>query len=172
MKIEQVIYRIIVLGGLYILILFVTSCSSTGRLPAVEEVGTYPFGSEIDVLLDNRQRVKGELIAVERNAVLILNHQTDSCMSISPSRVRKYAVYFARPKNYAPFIPLSLLLSIAHGYYAAFTLPLNIITTFSVTMAGTTAYQYSEKELEYKDLHMFARFPQGLPSGLKLEEIR
>ncbi|MFM9056081.1 MAG: hypothetical protein ACKOQY_05255 [Bacteroidota bacterium] len=34
-----------------------------------------------------------------------------------------------------------------------------------------TAARYTLDQMPYKSLHMFARFPQGLPSGISLQDI-
>jgi hypothetical protein len=39
-------------------------------------------------------------------------------------------------------------------------------------VGGETAYTYSEKNMTFNSLKMFARFPQGIPVGIDLAAIK
>jgi hypothetical protein len=54
----------------------------------------------------------------------------------------------------------------------AYTAPINLIVTISITVSGETAFQYSDKNITYDILKMFARFPQGIPPNMDLASIK
>lgn len=118
----------------------------------------------------------GELIAVDSVKIIVL---TDSVLYhvkfaevIKLSEINHYTLRYAKPKHYGPLIPLYWLGSVFHGYYFVLTAPINILTTSIVTSTGEKAFTYNEKDLNFKKLKMFARFPQGLPPNIDINQIR
>jgi hypothetical protein len=154
-----------------LLIVSMSACTVSQRLPPVEHVGLYPYGSEIYVDRKKDASVSGELIAAEWKRMVVFNHKTDSCIVIPRDKIDSYVVRFAKPRNYSATIPLSLIVCLAHGYFAVFTLPVNLITTVSVTAGAYASVRYTEREMPYASLYMFARFPQGIPPNIHLHDI-
>lgn len=137
----------------------------------MEKVGTDPYGSEISVERKHNKAITGELIVADWKRMIVYDLKADSCVEIPRNEVGNYFLTFAKPRNYAALIPISVLSTAIHGYFAAFTLPLNLITSIAVTAGAYTAVRYTQDQMPYKSLHMFARFPQGLPPGVSLQDI-
>ncbi|MCE2845738.1 MAG: hypothetical protein LW707_01755 [Sphingobacteriales bacterium] len=153
------------------LLVLLASCSASNRLPPLEKVATHPYGSEISVERKHNNSISGELIVADWRGMIVYDYKSDSCIEIPRSEAGEYFLTFAKPRNYGALIPISILSTAIHGYYAAFTLPLNMITTIAVTAGAYTSVRYTQKQMPYNSLHMFARFPQGLPPGIQLRDI-
>lgn len=115
---------------------------------------------------------QGELIAVDLFGIYLLEETSGKVIRIERSSMKNYELFPAKARSYAGFIPLTMGLSVTQGVIGIFTLPVNLITTVSVAVAGSEALTYNEKELEYDRIYMFARFPQGLPNEIELSKLK
>jgi hypothetical protein len=151
---------------------------ATGKLPLPqpEDIATFQYGSYIELRAADRLYVKGELIAIDSCCMVVLpmarNLQQDSCMLIPLEYVKDFRLRYAQHKNYGWFIPLTFPIPLIHGYWSIFTLPLNLIVGISVTEGANKAFSYSQKNITMEELAMFARFPQGIPKGVALNDIK
>jgi small nuclear ribonucleoprotein (snRNP)-like protein len=164
-------YKLILLG---ILLTFViSSCTAPKYLPKVKEIDVNPFGSYISINLLTGPNIKGELIAVDNNQLVVLTDSSNlrTALVIPINFVKNYKLQYAKPTNYSMMIPLYTSATIGHGYFLIFTAPLNLIVTTLVTTGGKTAFQYTNNEITYETLKMFARFPQGIPPNIDLANI-
>jgi hypothetical protein len=155
--------------------LMVTGCTAPKYLPKVGDLDKNPFGSYIRIHSTGNKLIKGELIAVDSNQIIVLEGSdsiASGCVAVPIQRISRYDLRYAQPKHYGWSIPLSILLTLAHGYYAVFTLPASLAVTIPVTISGERAFQYNNNTLSYEQLKMFARFPQGLPPGVSLPAIK
>ena len=155
----------------FFLLVLLASCSASNRLPPLEKVATHPYGSEISVERKHNTTVSGELIVADWRHMIVYDYTSASCIEIPRNEVGHYLLTFAKPRNYGAAIPLSLLTVVAHGYFAVFTLPFNLITSIAVTAGAYTSVRYTQRQMPYGSLHMFARFPQGLPPDIQLRDI-
>lgn len=153
---------------------FLASCLSARYLPESEAIDVNQYGSFIRVHTKDREINRGELLAIEGVNLVILNKDTTKAKisEINTANVKSFKLRFAKSKHYEWTIPVSMLITISHGWYAALTLPVNIITTTSVSVGGENAYMYNQKDLTFDKLKMFARFPQGLPPDIDLARIK
>lgn len=149
-----------------------SSCYTSSFLPQYKDIGTSPFGSEIELLYRSDEYIIGELIAVNDLEIIVLNSATNACISIPKKQITDYGIRFAQPKHYAFYIPTLTLSTLSHGFLAMITLPINLITTIVVSVSGDRSYTIDHKKLTYEQLKMYARFPQGIPEGLGLDLIK
>lgn len=164
-------HKILILG--IILALFSSSCKAPAYLPDTEDIGVNEFGSFIIVDLQKGSNVEGELIAIERDAIIVLAHgkETNKIQTIPVTGIKTFKLMYAQPKNYGWTIPVSALVTLSHGYLAIATAPANLIVTSIVTARGHNAFTYSEEDMSWEKLKMFARFPQGLPANVQVADI-
>jgi hypothetical protein len=164
-------YKLIILGIL--LALLNSSCKAPAYLPEVEEIGVNEFGSSITVNLSKAADIKGELIAIDSENLIVLTKEKEikQIRTIPFTDISSFKLKYAQPKNYGLTIPGSALVSLSHGYLAVFTAPLNIIVTSIVTARGANAFTYNDKNISWEDLKMFARFPHGLPAHIEVSDI-
>lgn len=161
---------------LYLLVTTIlTNCYSPTYLPSYKKIDINPFGSFIIVNKTNRQHVYGELIAVDSNRIILLADINKKCLTINRNEIKYFSLQYAKIDNWTG--PLFTLLSLTHGVVIPITLPINIASTTSNPFKYThysndTFNKKSKRNISYDQLKMFARFPQGIPPGIKLESVQ
>jgi len=161
----------IILSGL--LVLVIISCTSTKYfLPSSETINVNQYGSYINITHKRSVNIMGELISIDSSRIVVLMESTHKCVSVSISDVQRFKLQYANPKRYGWSIPAYTLATISHGVFLIFTAPINLIVTISVTSGGESAFTYSDKDMTYDKLKMFARFPQGIPANIDLASIK
>ncbi|MBM3161675.1 MAG: hypothetical protein FJZ66_10110 [Bacteroidetes bacterium] len=162
-----------------LLIIFFSSCTSPRYLPSSDKIDVNEYGSYIKIIHKTASNIDGELIAIDgeliaidSNKIVVLTEQTKKCLTIPISEIKHFKLRHAKQKHYGWTIPVFTLATIAHGSFLKFTAPANLIVTISVTASGENAFKYSDKDMSYEKLRMFARFPQGIPSNIDLASIK
>jgi len=162
------------------LVLVVGGCASHTAperfLPTPEQAQTDGYGGWIELGIrqgNRRGSVKGELVAVTRDSVWVLG-DTGAVVAVATATVHsgKLTGYNSRWGAVAGYTALGVLSTISNGWLLIFTAPTWVITG---TVAGANeshAPQRKTPPLDWPDLAVFARFPQGLPAGLRLGELR
>lgn len=171
--------KILIISALAIIALCV-SCASVGYLPGPgQHVGSSQYGSYIRINTHNRKLIAGELIAVHPDGLIIRQHKKKSTYATVSTIIVPYQTisdfrlrYAEGSKYYAWPIPVLLASTFTHGVGVVITLPLNAIVSGVVASSAATEFVYAKREIGYPNLKMFARFPQGLPDHLRLEDIK
>lgn len=145
---------------------------SPDYLPTSDMIDINHFGSYIIVFHKAHDYTRGELIAIDSSHVFVLSEETNTCIKIPIDNVEKFNLKYAETKHYGWTIPVSTLVSLSHGALLLITAPINLIVSISVTSNAEKAFQYSDKEMTFEKLKMFARFPQGIPPKLNLSSIK
>ena len=180
----------IIIAGV-LLVAVINSCSPAKQLPDYlpnpDKIDVNQYGSYIQLLDTNGTTIKGELIAIDTNQIVVLKDSIslNETVRIPIKGVSSFELRYARHKNYGATIPLFSLSTVFpfpdpaaggimtfHGYYSAITLPINLIVTIAVTRSSATAFLYSNKEMTFEKLKMFARFPQGIPPNINIADIK
>jgi hypothetical protein len=161
--------KIIIIG--LITILF-GSCTSPRYLPSSDKIDVNEYGSYISITQRTASNIDGELIAIDSSKIVVLAEETTKCVTVPITDVQRFKLRYAKPKHYGWTIPVYTLATIGHGLLLIFTAPINLIVTISVTASGESAFKYSDKNMTYDKLKMFARFPQGIPTNIDLESIK
>ena len=122
-----------------------------------------PYGGYIVVTLRDGTVRKGELLAIDRNALWVLDrrHQTHSfeLRAISRADLYKYD-----HEGFGWWGGLGSLSTLSHGALLLISLPVWAIATMIVSSAESTHAHLSYPDDEIKELSMWARYPQGMPS--------
>lgn len=160
----------LILAGLFVLLL--GSCRSYPYLSKPDKIDVHEHGSYILVINRTLPNLDGELIAIDSMEIIILDPVEGKCVSTPVSDIKRFSIRYAIPKHFGWTIPMGLLLSFINGAFSIFTLPLHLVVTTIVTVSGNNAYQYTNQELTYEQLKMFARFPQGIPPEIDLAGIK
>lgn len=158
------------------LVLFFSSCKTNTYLPKPAKFGNYPKGMRLEVNLNKGQKIAGELIAVENTDLYLMVMEKD-ILTFNFMDISKAQIQLAMTANDSgrltagPFIPL---LTISHGWFMFLTLPLNlaiVIPTVASQRSGFYSIDYP-RAITWEELGKFARFPQGIPEGMNLEEFK
>jgi hypothetical protein len=161
--------KIIITGLLAIII---SSCTSPRYLPSADKIDVNEYGSYIKINQDTKSHIEGELIAIDSNKIVVLSGMKQICVSVPVKDVRRFILQYAKHKDYSYTIPIYSLATLAHGYWLILTAPVNLIVTTSVTVSGASVFKYSDKNMTYDKLKMFARFPQGIPQNIDIATIK
>lgn len=152
--------------------IFISSCYSPKYLPSSGKIDVNEYGSYIKLTDKTASIIDGELIAIDSNKIIVLTEYTKNCITVPVSKVEQFSLKYANPKHYGWTIPSGIGLPLIHGLFAVFTIPVHLIVTISVTVGGENAFKYSDKNMTYDKLKMFARFPQGVPPNIDLASIK
>ncbi len=160
---------------LVLLLSFIVSvCAPPRYVPKPSQIGLNYRGAYIIIQRSKSdgRTVNGELIAVEPKEIIVLtgNEPNRRVVAISIDHVKKYKLKYAASTKFDWAIPVFSLFTISHGWYLFLTMPINIATTSLI--AGSSRFNYREKDLPIDRLHMFARFPQGIPDGVDVNSLQ
>ena len=155
-----------------LIIIIMSSCALPSYLPSSDKIDINQHGSYIKVTRRSNANVKGELIAVDIDKIIILSKKTKNCISVPKDEVMWFKIRYARPKSYGWSIPLGIVLPFMHGFYSIITLPIHLITTISIAASGRQAYKLNNRTVNYDRLNMFSRFPQGIPQHIDPVSIK
>jgi hypothetical protein len=168
--------KIMLLGLLFTA--FFTNCDSSrhlpGYLPKPDEIDVNQYGSYIKINKVNKDAINGEIIAIDSSqlVVLIKKNGLSNCVSVPLNEVNRFTIQYAKSKHYGWTIPVFTFSTITHGFLSILTAPVNLIVTTSVTAGGAKAFKYSEKDITFDKLKMFARFPQGIPPNIDTAQLK
>lgn len=152
--------------------MIISSCTSPRYLPSSDKIDVNEYGSYIKIFHKTASNIDGELIAIDSNKIVVLTEESKKCVTVPISEVKRFTLRYAKPKHYGWTIPVFTLPTIAHGWFLIFTAPVNLIVTISVTAGGENAFKYSNKNMTYDKLKIFARFPQGIPPNIDIASIK
>jgi hypothetical protein len=155
-----------------LLMIIFSSCSTPKYLPKSSEIDVNEYGSYIQIIRKTGPNISGEFIMIDSNEIIVLSEYKKNCMKVSLYDVKRFKLRYAKPAHYGGAIPTFIIYPFIHGFYSILTIPLHLLVTISVTASGENAFQYSDKNMTYDKLRMFARFPQGLPPNIDLAEIK
>jgi len=164
--------KLIILGMLFATV--ICSCTAPRYLPKSGDIDVNQYGSFIRIKSSSGPNIQGELIAIDSShlVVLIDGDFGKTAVLIPIEGISSFKLRYAHPRYYGWTIPVFTLATIGHGWYAIFTAPINLIVTTSVAASGAKAFQYSDDDMTYEKLKMFARFPQGIPTNIDLGSIK
>ena len=145
------------------------SCASSHDLAAAApgKVQEHPYGDRV-VLLTTGKDPEGELIGLHQGSYVVKDEYDDTLVFVDTARVYGAVVKHARtsdnPQAYGWSAALPLI-SLSHGGFALFTLPMNIIAAVAVNngAAKSRYVVYFTRGFHSAELVRFARFPQGVP---------
>ncbi len=158
--------------------LAVGGCASTGApddwLSTAQDAPQDPYGAWVTVELvksHNERFLRGEFLAVDNDSLYVLSGVAgtgDPVIGVSLDVVKKAKIASFDPQtgNASAWVLTGTLSTLSHGLGAALTMPLWII--MGSAMAGSHSRTPLENypNLTWDELRMYARFPQGAPSGL------
>jgi len=168
-----------------LLVAMMSSCASNrpDMSPLYADAHFNTLGAYMEVFYyinrKQRSRINGELISVENNKLILrvvdkINNTKSNpkfeLVSIPKTEIIRYNLVFAKEKV-GDFRSGASLITISHGFWMVFTLPINLITFYSIDRNSFYEFAYTQKNLKFSELKNYARFPQGLPANLDLNLI-
>lgn len=150
-------------------------------LPLYQEMQVSPYGSYITLVSKTKHSTtniytQGELIAQEQNKIYVLTkkkklkQEIRKLEIIEQKDILRYKLTYAKDKlDITPYVVIPVVLT--HGFFMLITLPINIVSGIILDASAANEFSYSEKNINFKDLYLFARFPQGLPIGYTADDL-
>ncbi len=162
-----------------LMLLLAVSCSVPRGLPAPEELPYETKGAAFYVKLHDGSVYRGELIAAENDALYVLPAENQhpnmkrqsGVVQIPWDAVDNYRVYYAHGKSLVWFVPLYTIVTFSHGWFAFLTMPFNLIATLTAHFTSQHEHVLRKKDIAPEELGLFARFPQGIPTDVALQDI-
>ncbi len=158
-----------------VLTVLMFGCVSQNYLPRPDKIDVNEYGSFIEVRRYQGLTLKGELISLDSNQMVIMtwNKKAPWMPVVVPMKeISSFSLRYARPGPYGWTIPVLSLSTITHGFFSLLTFPINLVVTSVVTATGARAYRYSQSDIGFSQLKMFARYPQGIPPGIDLATLQ
>lgn len=163
------------------LMVLVASCSPKPYLPKPKEYLGNVKGSYIQTISKGRpQKVhEGEIIAVERDYLLIISvSRWDTTTVVLRENVLSAYIQLAStsddPGKINTWAGLMNIMTLAHGYFMIFTVPINLIASISTASgAANSTYRIEyPQEIKWEEIRKFSRFPQGMPHGVTMRDLQ
>jgi hypothetical protein len=149
-------------------------------LPVRDRLPQDVFGSFITVTASDSLLFSGELIGMRNDSLFILS---DSLVTIHRNYVSKARIIVHLPNNYKTggFVLMGLSgLVMIHGggEYGGGPIGLGVASILINGIGLTSAQETENKKINYYDwsegwekVIVYSRFPQGIPSAIKLSEL-
>ena len=167
-------YPIIILLSI---ISFAYSCEVPQHLAAPKDFKNQTKGLFMECKVFGTEYT-GEIITVDEDSVSLLLLNSTNTLALSKNDIRSFDVIVSLtsddPQKVANRAALTMLPVIAHGWWMVFSVPINAIATTSVGKGAAQATYRMEcpEHISWEKLSKFARYPQGLPEGLGLEDVK
>ncbi len=183
--------RLNVLAAAFACLLPGAGCASSSAparwLPYAEEAQHQAYGGWLDLGVDRGgviDTVRGELLAISADSVYTLRGQRVTAVSLAQVRRGRLEFYDPRSGQLAATTVAGTLLTFTHGIGLVLTAPLWVIVGTASTAAlsgdgklgldpdlprdlpNAAPGAKREDHASWGDLRLYARFPQGWPSGL------
>lgn len=161
-----------------ILVLLSLGCSSAptpdGYLEHPDDVAGSPYGGWIQILPEQEHAsdTVGELIAVDNDSLYVLT--IIGLHRVAVDDVRDAKLYWFAPDSelMGLWMAMGTLSTISHGYFLSLTAPAWLLiggaSVHANEQGGRIRYPSAHS---LRELSMYARFPQGMPSNLDRERL-
>lgn len=147
------------------------SCSTSRNVPRLSDLHTDGFGGDIELYLVNNKRVLGELLEVGLGSVTIINEK-EHIKRIQISEIQSWDLKVADISKINNGLLIANTLVLGQGAFIAFSLPINLALSGAL-MSSLYGYNHLKgKGQDISKAKAFARFPQGIPSGVKDVDLR
>lgn len=166
---------------LTLVLLMLDSCASVkapkGSVPQREGLYEDAFGGWIQLnVTDENSTVKyqGEFICVDRDSIYLLTRNND-LVHLAKEEVgtARLIFYNTETGKYAGWTTFGAISTASHGGFLTFTLPMWLIGGSSTTTGESRRENYlNYPPYTFEQLGKYSRFPQGLPAGLNLEQLK
>lgn len=162
-------------------LLLVTACARNpapgGFLPPPKDAGKDLYGGWIELVVPaGRQeaRIAGELIAARADTVWILPDTGRGAIAVATSTVKQGRLVSYRSDAGAVmgYTALGVLSTLSNGAFLILTAPAWLITGIVASSAESRTPIRDAPPHMWGELAAYARFPEGLPPGIDLAEIR
>lgn len=154
------------------LLVLMTGCYVPQYLPKVNEYHLSPYGGYITLTEESRHKVKGEMIALENDTLIVLCNHEDyvGIQRVGVNQVKRFKLQLHEPQFKWGMIPAFSLSVVAHGLVAMGSIPVNLLA--STIIYRNSVFQGSHLNYDLQDLKSLCRFPQGVPPNVDVDQMQ
>jgi len=165
--------------SILLVILFFAACKSPDYLSKPKDFSHHVKGLILMAEIDGESDVLGEIIEVQSEAIMVLpiDKKTNTILTIAKNKIQSASITIAstsdNPKGISTRAGLINVLSLGHGIFMAASLPINLMITIpiGISAAHDTYKMNYPKNVSWNQMSKFARFPQGIPDHIDLDQI-
>jgi hypothetical protein len=160
---------------------FCTFCciSCSRNIPIVNDVDHFhlsPKGAYIEAKINGlreKLNISGELIVADKKKIIIYTLGKSRTMQpYALKDVISYQIYFAKGvENYDFETGLINASTLTHGWFLVLTLPINLLINGSINESVHRELRFDAKEVPLDELYKYARYPNGLPRGIDINNL-
>jgi hypothetical protein len=160
------------------LIVLLNSCSSVkaplGTVPVRNALATDTFGGWIELsLISPKDSISGEFIATSNDSLYIMDRGEVKIYAVSNISLARLVIFKNMSSTFGAWTFLGSLLTISNGAFLLFTLPTTLIMGISTTIGEAKRINFLDyPSNSIENLSKYARFPQGIPEGLNIADLR
>jgi len=154
------------------------SSAPEGFLLTAENEQEDAFGGwiELEIYSSSERVLEGELIAVDGDSLFVLEKPRGwKLVALHGTDVREATLrgYDPQTGKYSKWTLLGTLSTASHGFgLMLLTAPVWIIGGSTATAAQSHIADFEYRDGDVVDMRKFARFPAGMPEGLKRSKLR
>ncbi|MBM4184429.1 MAG: hypothetical protein FJ207_09400 [Gemmatimonadetes bacterium] len=144
-------------------------------LPSPQEAQTEAYGAWVDFTYavgDSVGRFQGEFIAVSADSLWAVSGTRGLVVPHAALRSGRLAYFNSSPGSVGGLAFLGTLSTISNGAYLIFTAPMWMIGGAAAAGSQARLARRDMTPLSGPQLSTYARFPQGLPEGVELADLR
>jgi hypothetical protein len=140
-------------------------------LDSPHDIQTGTHGGWLYLETKTEMEISGELIAISNDSIFVAN-ETLHVFALSDIKSARLEAYDAAVEHIGGWLILGTVSSISNGFVILFTGPMWILGggTATILRSYEPILEYPDQELS--SLLPFARFPQGLPTGIDRRSIK
>ena len=169
------------------LIIFLVGCATSyapdNWLPNTNQIQIEAYGGWITLYLKNDstnhynpEATRGEMISTDSNSVYLFT-TSGELVEVDKATIALVILEIDEKNTgtYTAITVIGALSTISHGYYSAITLPAWLIIGVSTASGESMRDRYEKENPDeecWNEIQKFARFPQGIPTGLDLSELQ
>ncbi len=154
------------------------SCSTvkapSGTVPVRNALATDAFGGWIELsLITPKDSISGEFIATCNDSLYIMDRGEVKIYPISNIRLARLVIFKNMSGAFGAWTFFGSLFTISNGGFLIFTLPATLIMGIATTIGEAKRLNFLDyPSNSFENLSKYARFPQGIPEGLNIADLR
>ena len=161
-----------------ILLIAILNCCSTikapiGSVPNRKAITTDAYGGWLEMRLNSsNDTVAGEFIAANEDSIYIMQSGEVQRYAIPNISFARVIIFNNSSGAYVVWTVAGSLLTISNGRFLIFSLPTVLVSGILTSVAEAKRINYLDyPSNSFKELSKYARFPQGMPEGIKTSDL-
>ena len=157
-------------GALLVMLGGCVGTAGPSTMPTALQAASSPYGGRVEALVGGAP-LAGELLAVSADTMWVLTPTGGQVVPRTSIQSGRVIGYNSETSQLLPWAILGPLSTIANGYLLAVTFPAWVITGSAATHTQRNKPIIPITSARWRELRLYARFPQGMPNGVTLQQL-